>query len=114
MEHCLPKIYQPSHPTPLLRSQKKRNESIDPLYKTDYQLPCYNNLKELAGRVQKLVLNDWSVVTCTENVVRIWKVDVPYIIPTYDIQIDDSLGFTLNVCIWVVSSRRSYDLQVLR
>jgi hypothetical protein len=45
------------------------------------------------------VLNDWSV-TCTENVVRIWKVDVPYIIPTYDIQIDDSLGFTLNVYGW--------------
>ena len=52
---------------------------------------CYKNLKELASRVKKLVLNDWCV-SCTENAVRIWKVDIPFIVPTYDIQIDDSLG----------------------
>ncbi len=60
---------------------------------------CYKNLKELASRVKKVVLNDWSI-TCAESVVRIWKVDVPYVIPTYDIQIDDSLGFTLIVYGW--------------
>ena len=38
-------------------------------------------------------------VSCRENV-RIWKVDIPYIIPTYNIQIDDSLGFTLIVYGW--------------
>ena len=60
---------------------------------------CYKNLKELASRVKKLVLNDWCV-SCTENAVRIWKVDIPFIVPTYDIQIDDSLGFTLIVHGW--------------
>ena len=49
--------------------------------------------------MKKLVLNDWSV-SCTENVVRICKVDTPYIIPTYDIQLDNSLGFTLIVYGW--------------
>ena len=55
---------------------------------------CYKNLKELGSRVKKLVLNDWCV-SCTENAVRIWKIDIPFIVLTYDIQIDDSLGFTL-------------------
>ncbi|CAB4019051.1 Hypothetical predicted protein, partial [Paramuricea clavata] len=51
---------------------------------------CYNNLKELAGKK----LHYMTGVTCTEYVVRIWKVDVPYIIriPTYDIHMNHYPG----------------------
>jgi hypothetical protein len=59
----------------------------------------YKNLKELSARVKKLTVNDWKL-TVTENQVRLCKFEVPYITPRLDIQIDDSLGFTLIVFGW--------------
>jgi hypothetical protein len=59
----------------------------------------YKNLKELSARVKKLTLNDWKL-TVTKNQVRLCKFEVPYITPRLDIQIDDSLGFTLIVFGW--------------
>ena len=46
MEHCLRKIYQSSL-TPLLRSLKKRNESIELLYRKEYQLPQQHVIRVL-------------------------------------------------------------------
>ena len=60
---------------------------------------CYKTLKELTTRVQKLVLKDWSL-TVADSQVRLRKLEVPYVIPRLDIEIDDSLGFTVRVFGW--------------
>ena len=60
---------------------------------------CYKTLKELTTRVQKLVLKDWSL-TVADSQVRLRKLEVPYVIPRLDIEIDDSLGFTARVFGW--------------
>ena len=67
---------------------------------------CYKNLKELSTRVQKLVLKDWSL-TVTDSQVRLRKLEVPYVIPTLDIEIDDSLGFTVRVFGWFLCENHS-------
>ena len=49
--------------------------------------------------MQKLVLKDWSI-TVADSQVRLRKLEVPYVIPRLDIEIDDSLGFTVRVFGW--------------
>ena len=76
------------------------------IYCTGKNISFHNNVLQESyrtGQQSEKACVKWLVcIICTENAVRIWKVDIPFIVPTYDIQIDDSLGFTLIVHGWFI------------
>ena len=59
----------------------------------------YQNLQDLKNRVGKLVLKEWHVMIEEANV-RLVKHQCPYILPKLEINIDESLAYTLSVFKW--------------
>ena len=96
-----------------IKARVPRNIVQDRPSISDDRKSCYKNLSELTARVQKLVLNDWNI-TLSESRVRLCKFKVPFIIPRLDIQIDDSLGFTLIVFGWFLPEDHSIYMNTRR
>ena len=103
MEQCLRKTYRSSHLTSSLRSLKKKERKHRSIVQERISASttmCYQESYRTGQQSEKACVKWLVCIICTENAVRIWKVDIPFIVPTYDIQIDDSLGFTLIVHGW--------------
>ncbi len=64
----------------------------------------YSSLKDVVERVKKLELNSWMIDTVSENDhVKIWKVSEDgYVLPQYEVFIDDRLQFHVRVYGWAL------------
>ena len=59
----------------------------------------YQNLQDVKNRVGKLVLKEWAIVI-EESKVTVAKYECPYILPKFEITIDESLAYTISVFKW--------------
>ena len=59
----------------------------------------YQNLQDVKNRVGKLVLKEWSI-TITANSVSLTKYQCPYLLPKFEVIIDESLAYTISVFKW--------------
>ena len=59
----------------------------------------YQNLQDVKNRVGKLVFKEWAIVI-EESKVTLSKYQCPYILPKFEITIDESLAYTISVFKW--------------
>ncbi|XP_012566352.2 uncharacterized protein LOC105850424 [Hydra vulgaris] len=61
----------------------------------------YSNLIDLQKKTQKLKLSGWEM-TCNENNIKFKKLLPLYLLPKYEVVVDDSLAFTIIVFGWLL------------
>lgn len=61
---------------------------------------CYSTFRELTERTLKLKLDGWQVDTTVESFIRVSKNVAEYLLPQYELFIDDSLSFTVRFYGW--------------
>ena len=95
---------------PLLNMPKRVHdrESIPPrrpLHRVQTQATCYrfDSLSEVQNQVSKLkeLKRNWNIVTQDDRI-TMQKMKLPYLLPQYEIVVDDSLGFTLSIFHWLL------------
>ena len=76
-----------------------------PLHRVQAPVTCqkFYSLAEVQKQVLKLkeLKRNWNVVTLDDRI-TMQKMKLPYLLPEYEIVIDDSLGFTLTVFHWLL------------
>ena len=76
-----------------------------PLHRVQAPVTCqkFHSLAEVQKQVLKLkeLKRNWNVVTLDDRI-TMQKMKLPYLLPEYEIVIDDSLGFTLTVFHWLL------------
>ena len=63
---------------------------------------CYKDLGSVIMRTKLLKLNGWEINTEEETIVKFAHCNKDYVIPKYEVYVDDSLGFTVRVFGWLL------------
>ena len=83
-------------------NQKQRTARSTPVVCQPVPAHCYKNFKEVCQRVQGLKsLNDWHIIFQEDRVILKLH-QVPYLLPKYEIIVDDSLGYSISLFGWLL------------
>lgn len=95
-----------SHETPKSEPRPEWTSVRDPI-KTPSPQVHYKTFTEFCQRLTKLKsLQNWNIGTFSNRAV-LKQVEIPYVLPKFEIVVDDSLAFTVRVSLWLLFSRGS-------
>ena len=68
--------------------------------------PIYKSFEELLNRISKLKISDW-IVSMSPVLAEFKLYDTIHTCPQYEIDVDNSLAFTIRVCSWLIPDDHS-------
>ena len=112
---AIPTVNPPQRSCESIKSPERRNMHI---VKEQSSENCsekiyYRGLADFSNRVSKLKLSEWDIIYESSKVV-FRKIIKPYVLPQYEVVIDDGLGFSITIFGWLLPNDHEIYKKYLR
>ena len=103
-EWALPTLNMPIKSNSIKKSTERRKiikKDLSPYDNSSKKSFIYQSFKELTDRTQKLKLSGWSLA-CNQDRICLKMMDPKFVLPKFELFIDDSLGYSISVYGWLL------------